>query len=47
MDADRIALITAEARAYDHFNGNIEPCGEHDMGLFTVCGKDHYWMVDY
>jgi len=47
LDAETIALILDAVRTYDQFDEDIDPYGEHDMGQFTVGGKDYYWKIDY
>jgi hypothetical protein len=46
-DAETIALILDTVRTYDQFGESIDPYGEHDMGRFTVRGKEYYWKIDY
>lgn len=33
--------------AYDNFNHDIDPHGEHDMGRIEQDGESYYWKFDY
>lgn len=44
---DDIAAIVARVRAFDSFNVDNDPYGEHDFGAFE-CGTDKFfWKIDY
>ena len=45
-DRMRGALITA-VRAFDRFDGDNDPYGEHDFGALTVEGEQVYFKIDY
>lgn len=34
-------------RAFDNFDGNNDPFGEHDFGSVAVSGQTYYWKIDY
>ena len=39
-------LITL-VRAYDHFNEDNDPYGEHEFGAFDHAGTKFFWKIDY
>ncbi len=40
-------IIKSKIRAYDEFNEDNDPHGEHDFGQFSVNGNDIFWKIDY
>jgi hypothetical protein len=36
-----------EVRAFDRFDEDNDPHGEHDFGSFTLCGERLLWKIDY
>ena len=47
LGADLVARAVAEVRAFDRFEGDNDPHGEHDFGSFEVCGQALFWKIDY
>lgn len=37
----------ARTRAFDDFNADNDPHGEHDFGRFEIDGNVFYWKIDY
>jgi hypothetical protein len=47
LPADRRGLILAKVRAFDHFNEDNDPHGEHDLGLIEDHDVRCLWKIDY
>ena len=43
----RVAEILAKIRAFDDFNPNNDPYGEHDFGKIEHDGDRVFWKMDY
>lgn len=43
---DRAALLRA-VRAFEAFNIDNDPHGEHDFGAFEHAGVKYFWKIDY
>jgi hypothetical protein len=41
------AAILAKVIAFDQFNEDNDPHGEHDFGAFEHAGKRVFWKIDY
>ena len=39
LGEDLVARAVAEVRAFNRFDGDNDPHGEHDFGSFEVCGQ--------
>jgi hypothetical protein len=40
-------LALARVRAFDKFNADNDPYGEHDFGSFELNGHKLFWKIDY
>jgi Protein of unknown function (DUF3768) len=47
LPADRRRLILANVRAFDQFNEDNDPHGEHDFGLIEDGEVRCFWKIDY
>ncbi len=47
LGEDLIACVVAKVRAFDRFDEDNDPHGEHDFGAFEVCGQALFWKIDY
>jgi hypothetical protein len=45
-DAEREEVIDS-VRAFDGFEPDNDPYGEHDFGALTVSGRRVFWKIDY
>ena len=43
---EQLAIIK-KVKAFDDFNENNDPYGEHDMGIFKQNAQSIYWKIDY
>lgn len=32
---------------FDQFTQDNDPWGEHDFGIFDLCGRTFFWKIDY
>jgi len=39
--------IICKVRAFDTFDAEDDPYGEHDFGAFEALGKTVFWKIDY
>jgi hypothetical protein len=46
LPADRRRLILAKVRAFDQFDEDNDPHGEHDFGLIEDGGPRYFWKID-
>jgi Protein of unknown function (DUF3768) len=47
LSADRRHTILARIRAFDQFNEDNDPHGEHDFGLIEDGDVRCFWKIDY
>jgi hypothetical protein len=47
LPADWRSLILAKVRAFDRFDEDNDPHGEHDFGLIEEAGARYFWKIDY
>ena len=47
LPADRRRLILAKVRAFDQFDEDNDPHGEHDFGLVEDDDVRCFWKIDY
>ena len=47
LSADQRRLILARIRAFDNFNEDNDPHGEHDFGLIDDSDVRCFWKIDY
>jgi hypothetical protein len=47
LPSDSRRLILASIRAFDNFNEDNDPHGEHDFGLIEDGGVRCFWKIDY
>jgi hypothetical protein len=47
LSADRRHSILAKIRAFDNFNEDNDPHGEHDFGLIQDGDVRCFWKIDY
>ena len=47
LSADRRHSILAKIRAFDNFNEDNDPHGEHDFGLIEDGDVRCFWKIDY
>lgn len=47
LPADTLARVLAAVRAFDAFNADNNPWGEHDVGAFDVSGHRIFFKIDY
>jgi hypothetical protein len=47
LSADRRHSILAKIRAFDNFNEDNDPHGEHDFGLIQDGAVRCFWKIDY
>ncbi len=47
LPSDRRGLILAKVRAFEQFNEDNDPHGEHDFGLIQDGGARYFWKIDY
>jgi hypothetical protein len=47
LGAELVACALAKVRAFDRFNEDNDPHGEHDFGSFDLCGSSLFWKIDY
>jgi Protein of unknown function (DUF3768) len=41
------AAVLGKVRAFDAFDGDNDPHGEHDFGSFEVAGETYFFKLDY
>jgi DNA-directed RNA polymerase subunit RPC12/RpoP len=41
------AEVLCRVAAFNNFNEDNDPYGEHDCGNFEVCGRTFFWKIDY
>lgn len=41
------AEVLRRVRAFEHFNQDNDPHGEHDFGSFTIAGTTFFWKISY
>ena len=45
---DRVrGAVIAAVRAFDRFDGDNDPYGEHDFGAVEVAGERLFWRIEY
>ncbi len=42
-----VQQVVESVRAYDRFNEDNDPYGEHDFGSLECCGEKIFWKIDY
>lgn len=42
-----VARIVAQVRAFDRFDEDNDPHGEHDFGVLEDAGEKLFWKIDY
>ncbi len=47
LGPDLVACAVRKVRAFDKFDADNDPYGEHDFGSFTLCGDKLFWKIDY
>ena len=47
LGAEAQAQILAAVRAFDQFDADNDPWGEHDMGALDVAGERVFFKLDY
>jgi hypothetical protein len=47
LSSDRRRLILARIRAFENFNEDNDPHGEHDFGLIDDGDVRCFWKIDY
>ena len=47
LDADAQAEVLAAVRAFDAFNPDNDPWGEHDFGSLDVAGERVFFKIEY
>jgi hypothetical protein len=47
LSADRRRSVLAKIRAFDDFNEDNDPHGEHDFGLIQAGDVRCFWKIDY
>ena len=47
LGADKQALIIAAVRAFEAFNSDNDPYGEHDFGSLEVADESIFFKIDY
>jgi hypothetical protein len=47
MPAEQRKSLLAKVRAFDIFNEDNDPRGEHDFGAIDESGVRYFWKVDY
>src|SRR5271167_1556430 len=47
LPADRRGFILGKIRAFDHFNEDNDPHGEHDFGVVNEGDVRCLWKIDY
>ena len=47
LGEERVCAIVDAVKAYDTFNGDNDPHGEHDFGAFDDGDERVYWKIDY
>jgi Protein of unknown function (DUF3768) len=45
--ADFVAQALGKVIAFDDFNADNDPHGEHDFGSFELDGEKLFWKIDY
>ncbi|MGO9773217.1 MAG: DUF3768 domain-containing protein [Roseiarcus sp.] len=47
MPADQRRALLRLVRAFDAFDEDNDPHGEHDLGVVDVAGVRYFWKIDY
>jgi hypothetical protein len=47
LPPDRRCAILRKVRAFDQFNADNDPHGEHDFGLIEDGGARYFWKIEY
>ena len=47
LGPDLMACAIRKVQAFDRFDADNDPHGEHDLGDFTLCGERLLWKIDY
>jgi len=47
LGPDLVACAIREVQAFDKFDADNDPYGEHDFGSVTLGGEKLYWKIDY
>lgn len=47
LGEDAVARIVGEVRAFDRFDEDYDPHGEHDFGVLEHGGEKLFWKIDY
>jgi hypothetical protein len=46
LGADFVACAVRKVQAFDRFDADNDPYGEHDFGAFSLCGERLFWKID-
>ena len=47
LGPDAVARAIRAVAAFDTFNADNDPYGEHDFGAFELDGEKLFWKIDY
>ncbi len=47
LGAELVACAVRAVRAFNRFDDDNDPHGEHDFGSLTLCGDTLLWKIDY
>ena len=47
MPVEQRRSLLAKVRAFDAFNDDNDPHGEHDFGSFELAGVSYFFKIDY
>jgi hypothetical protein len=47
LEANVKQQVLDRVRAFDAFNNDNDPHGEHDFGSFEIAGDKIFWKIDY
>ena len=47
MPADQRQTLLRMVRAFEAFDEDNDPHGEHDLGVVEVAGVRYFWKIDY
>jgi hypothetical protein len=47
LGAEQRRFLVARIRAFDAFDGDNDPHGEHDFGVVDEAGVRCFWKIDY
>ena len=47
LGPDAVLEIARQIAAFDQFNADNDPYGEHDFGSLDVAGEKIFWKIDY